>query len=76
MDPLYISTRSDSASGAADDAQLYGTRLATVVLVRRDGGVLFIERDIWQLDAHGGGASRADAQSARVFRFELQRSGG
>ncbi|ETW81471.1 hypothetical protein HETIRDRAFT_240525, partial [Heterobasidion irregulare TC 32-1] len=27
----------------------YGTRLASVVLVRRDGSVLFVERDMWEL---------------------------
>ncbi|KAJ6622616.1 NRDE protein-domain-containing protein, partial [Mycena sp. CBHHK59/15] len=26
---------------------LYATRLATVLLVRRDGGALFVERDVW-----------------------------
>src|SRR5882757_3159641 len=76
VDPMRISTQSGSGSGSGpgpDDAQLYATRLATVVLVRRDGSVLFVERDVWQLDARGDGASRADAQSARVFRFDLQR---
>lgn len=33
--------------------ELYGTRLSTVVLIKRDGQVLFVERDIWQLgDRH------------------------
>ena len=34
----------------------YGTRLASVVLVQRDGSVLFVERDMWELgrDDDGG----------------------
>ncbi|KAF9451858.1 hypothetical protein P691DRAFT_806522 [Macrolepiota fuliginosa MF-IS2] len=31
----------------------YGTRLSTVLLVRRDGSVLLIERDIWRLGKSG-----------------------
>lgn len=63
----------------------YGTRLASVVLVRRDGSVLFVERDMWELgrdhDGGEGGAGgtpgeaprprRADPARQRVFRFRL-----
>ena len=31
------------------EAEVYATRLSTVLLVRRDGRVLFVERDIWKL---------------------------
>lgn len=32
-------------------AMYYGTRLSTVVLIRRDGNATFIERDIWALES-------------------------
>ena len=45
-----------------------GTRVSTVLLVRRDGQVLFVERDVWKLDDKGK-TSRGDPRDARVFRF-------
>jgi len=74
-------------SNEEDDSQhprgcsLYGTRLSTVILVRRSGEVVFVERDIWTLDddagerdddddgGGGGGARLADAKSERTFKF-------
>jgi uncharacterized protein with NRDE domain len=49
---------------------IYGTRLAQVVLVRRDGRVTFIERDIWALDDTGA-TVRASADNMRSFIFHL-----
>lgn len=56
-------TRSASA-----DKSWYGTRLVTVILVRRDGEVLFVERDIYKLGPDGQPikASLEDSQT-RVF---------
>jgi len=54
----------------AGHPELYGTRLSTVLLITREGKVLFIERDIWRL-AQDGQAVKADPQSQRVFRFQL-----
>jgi uncharacterized protein with NRDE domain len=48
----------------------YGTRLSTVLLVRKNGDVLFIERDIWELAADGTPV-KADPPTERVFRFKL-----
>ncbi|KAH7919008.1 DUF833-domain-containing protein [Leucogyrophana mollusca] len=53
-----------------DGQDLYGTRLSTVVLVRRDGQVLFIERDKWKA-LEDGQPKLADPSSQRIFRFEL-----
>jgi len=55
-------------SGAAD---FYATRLSTVILIRRDGQVVFIERDVWGLDKDGKATRRAPT-SERVHRFQLQ----
>jgi hypothetical protein len=49
---------------------LYGTRLAQVLLVRRDGRVAYIERDIWALDGTGA-AVRASPENMRSFIFRL-----
>lgn len=47
----------------------YGTRLSTVILIKRTGEVLFIERDRWKLvDAK---PVLSDPTSQREFRFNL-----
>lgn len=56
----------------------YGTRLSTVLLIRRDGSVLFIERDVWRLGKDGK-PERLDYKESRgegsaqqrVFEFKL-----
>jgi len=48
----------------------YGTRLSTVILVKRNGDVLFIERDRWKLV--DGKPVLSDLSSQREFRFKLQ----
>lgn len=50
--------------------EFYGTRLSTVILVKRTGEVLFVERDRWNLvDAK---PILSDHSSQREFRFRLQ----
>jgi uncharacterized protein with NRDE domain len=50
--------------------EFYGTRLSTVILVKRTGEVLFIERDRWKLvDAK---PVLSDYSSQREFRFGLE----
>lgn len=55
----------------SDDGPLYGTRLSTVILVKHNGSVLFVERDIWSLDSKNK-VSRGDAKQQRVFTFNLE----
>lgn len=56
---------------SSDPKEYYGTRLATVLLIRRDGSVCFVERDVWMLDLHGD-VMKADAKNQqRVFHFQL-----
>ncbi|EJD50514.1 DUF833-domain-containing protein [Auricularia subglabra TFB-10046 SS5] len=54
----------------------YGTRLATVILVRRNGSVLFVERDIYRLDQRGEpcNGSLLDGGHDRVYSFDVERS--
>ncbi|EDR12529.1 uncharacterized protein LACBIDRAFT_312042 [Laccaria bicolor S238N-H82] len=47
----------------------YGTRSSTVLLVRRDGVVLFIERDVWKLV--DGKAVKLEPPTERRFRFNI-----
>ncbi|KZT09177.1 DUF833-domain-containing protein [Laetiporus sulphureus 93-53] len=67
VDPLLIPIKSSSS----DINDCYGTRLSTIILIRRDGGVLFIERDIWVLK-EGGTVAKADPRTQREFRFNTQ----
>jgi len=69
ISPLRMSS-SLAPDAPTDGPDYYGTRLSTVVLVKRDGSVLFIERDIWKLDKSGS-AVRGDPRDDRIFKFEL-----
>jgi len=69
--PLRM-TASLAADAAADGLGFYGTRLSTILLVRKDGQVSFVERDIWQLDNEGR-VVRGDPRDERVFRFSLNK---
>lgn len=67
--PLRLSG-SLSPNAEPDGKDTYGTRVSQVLLVRRDGQVLFIERDFWKLDSEGN-VIRGDPREARVFRFQV-----
>ena len=73
---------SSTASGNLPPPAPYGTRLSTVLLVRSNGQVLFIERDIWKLgdgvggsgsDGSGGGSRpvKSDPPTERKYNFQL-----
>lgn len=50
----------------------YGTRLSTVLLVRNNGQVLFIERDIWELGKDEGGVPvKSEPPTERKYIFKL-----
>ena len=51
--------------------EFYGTRLAQVILVRRDGRVMYVERDVWMLDIGTGAPKRAGKADMRSFVFRL-----
>ena len=56
---------------SSDRKEYYGTRLATVLLIRRDGSVSFVERDVWTLDPHGD-VVKADAKNHQaVHRLQM-----
>lgn len=58
--------------GDGKPADKYGTRLSTVILIRRDGSALFIERDIWKLDEEGElTTADFDDPSERAFRLQV-----
>ena len=60
VDPVYI----------GDPPSLYGTRLSTVILIKRTGQTLFMERDMWQVDGDDQ-LTKTDPPSERVHRFQL-----
>jgi len=64
--PVPTSTVSDNLPPTV----CYGTRLSTVLLVRNNGEVLFIERDIWKL-GDGGVPIKSDPPTERRFDFKL-----
>lgn len=59
---------------AAGPEHFYGTRLSTVLLIRSDGSVLFIERDIWHLGRDGKPERQEHKLKQRVFEFKLDLS--
>ncbi|KIJ64585.1 hypothetical protein HYDPIDRAFT_111952 [Hydnomerulius pinastri MD-312] len=59
VEPITITATND----------IYATRLSTIVIVKRDGVVLFVERDRWKLTE--GRPVLADPSSQREFRFKL-----
>jgi uncharacterized protein with NRDE domain len=65
-EPIQIKPKTASDG----DPDLYGTRLSTVLLIRRAGQVLFIERDVYRLDDDREPTIR-DPPADRVFRFTL-----
>jgi len=67
VDPIL---RSSGAPGTGPE--LYGTRLSTVLIIRRNGEGLFIERDAWKLAADGKIIKGDDPRSDRIYRFQLQ----
>lgn len=50
----------------------YGTRLSTVILVKRNGEVTFIERDIWKMvDGKPKRLDKEEEKTQRIFKFRI-----
>jgi len=64
VEPLRITTTS---SASADG--YYGTRLSTVLLIRKDGQVFFVERDVWKMV--DGKVTEGSSSSDRIYRFQI-----
>jgi hypothetical protein len=60
----------NESSAPGEPGVFYGTRLAQVILIRRDGRVKYVERDVWRLDG-AGNPVRASAADMRSFVFRL-----
>jgi uncharacterized protein with NRDE domain len=75
--PLTLSTASGNNNNNNNNispsvATYYGTRLSTILLVRNNGQVLFIERDIWKLgDSDDGVPVKSDPPTERKYTFKL-----
>lgn len=70
IDSAHNSSTNSTEQATASGRRFYGTRLSTVILVRRDGQVRFLERDIWMLDKDGG-VVRGDKSRQRDYSFSL-----
>ena len=64
IDPLEVPVNSE-------ETWIYGTRLSTVILVRRDGQAVFVERDIWKLGSDGKPVKGDWPKGDRIHRFHL-----
>jgi uncharacterized protein with NRDE domain len=53
VNPFLIGSNAESSNEPSGTPRWYGTRISTVILVREDGQVIFIERDIAVLDNNG-----------------------
>ncbi|KAI0086943.1 DUF833-domain-containing protein [Irpex rosettiformis] len=69
IDPLH--EESTTTTTTTTTTTCYGTRLSTVILVRRDGSALFIERDVWKFDSEGQIKKGDWPKEDRVHRFQL-----
>ena len=69
VSPMPLPTVSGNLSSPAP----YGTRLSTVLLVRNNGHVLFVERDIWQL-GDGDVPFKSEPPTERKYNFKLEAS--
>ena len=49
----------------------YGTRLSTIILVKPNGEVVFVERDIWA-QCQNGDISMGNPDQDRRYTFSLQ----
>ncbi len=66
LQPIRIGKNPEQPLKAESKGRWYGTRVSTVILVKENGEVTFVERDIGELDEEGE-ARRGDGE--RVFRF-------
>ena len=64
VEPLRITTSSSTSA-----AGYYGTRLSTVLLIRKDGQVFFVERDVWKMV--DGKVTKGSSSSDRIYRFQI-----
>jgi len=76
--PLVLSPQDDGTSKSTNQTlhnlqpgTVYGTMLSTVILVKRNGEVLFVERDIWGHSPDDIPVRSTDRSTDRVFRFKL-----
>jgi len=59
---------------SASSQYLYDTHLSTVLLIRSDGSVLFIERDIWHLGQDDNPERVEHNTKQGIFEIELELS--
>ncbi|KAJ3547054.1 hypothetical protein NMY22_g1813 [Coprinellus aureogranulatus] len=68
--PIVLEGQPGTTSAHTKIATVYGTRLSTVLLIKRNGDVYFVERDIFARDDEGN-VVHVDPPTQREFRFKL-----
>jgi len=70
--PVVLEAKAPTENGSHTQAPAaYGTRLSTVLLVKRTGEVYFVERDIWSRGPDGTSIIQLNPSRQREFRFNL-----
>ena len=67
--PVSIGQNPSEKIRADEKGRWYGTRVTTVILVREDGQVTFVERDIFVQNSDGDAVSGTEE---RKYRFEAE----
>jgi hypothetical protein len=70
LHPVPVGANPDDTIRAGEKRRWYGTRVTTVILVREDGQVTFVERDIFVQDEQGEAVKGKDE---RRFNFAAER---
>ena len=70
LHPVPLGANPDQTIQEGEKRRWYGTRVTTVILVRDDGEVTFVERDIFVQDERGEAVRGKDE---RRFTFQAER---
>lgn len=68
--PIVLEGKSKDSNSHTKIPAVYATRLSTVLLIKRNGDVYFVERDIWTRGADGD-VIKSEPPTQREFRFTL-----
>lgn len=69
LHPVKLGANPDAKIQEGEKGRWYGTRVTTVILVKEDGGVTFVEKDIFVQDTSGEAVRGKDE---RKFQFQAE----
>lgn len=71
VQPFQVGGNVDASENPTGQARWWGTRISTVILVRDDGHVVFVERDINVLDKETQQPIKGSAERKECFQAVL-----